>query len=288
MRCEGYSSLFMRFSLFVHDLAVYLNYHHSFPILHIVGISMGKRGASSSWNPALVNYTNDTCAVLDMILLPETSQQWLEWKWTIFQGFLSTRDQRLSHMQPVTSHTLRVQERRNSQRVTLWAQTQWKTAVLVGGRAAVRALTEPTVTRGRPSWEGTGERARLTELLCPCSRPGRLTSWAGRAVNKTHAGLRCPREPSQHKVKHSYTPAHTSLTNAQSGSYRKCLCLMVKFYVAAFPRWFPASEHSVIRVTIVTNVLLRRRRHFIFKAHFLPDSIHCASQLNNKERYYQI
>lgn len=154
----------------------------------------------------------------------------------------------LAHAACHLTHTLRVQGRRNSQRVTLWlpelwAQTQWKTAVLVGGRAAVRALTEPTVTRGRPSWEGTGERARLTELLCPCSRPGRLTSWAGRAVNKTHAGLRCPREPSQHKVKHSYTPAHTSLANAQSGSYRKCLCLTVKFYVAAFPRWFPASEH---------------------------------------------
>lgn len=56
-----------------------------------------------------------------------------------------------------------------------------------------------------PIWESTQERNRLTELLCPCSRPGRLTSWAGRAVNKTHAGLRCPREPSQHKVKHSYT-----------------------------------------------------------------------------------
>ncbi|KAF3860141.1 hypothetical protein F7725_000396 [Dissostichus mawsoni] len=44
-----------------------------------------------------------------------------------------------------------------------------------------------------------------TTVLCVITtsflerRPGRLTSWAGRAANKTHAGLRCPREPSQHK-----------------------------------------------------------------------------------------
>lgn len=168
-------------------------------------------------------------------------------------------------MQFLTSHMgskINEEKKKNWQKVTLslpelWAQPRWKTAVSVGGRAAIRALTGPTVSSGCPDRESTWKRNGLTELLCPRSRLGRLTSWAGRAVNKTRGGLRCPKEPSQHKVKHSYTlclhlPPQRSLWELD-----KVPMLVGKISCFSFSTigWFPASESRTRDIKIVTGLI---------------------------------
>lgn len=106
-----------------------------------------------------------------------------------------------------------------------------------------------------------GEQCAHWDPLCLCSRPGRLTSWARAAVNKTHAGWRHPRVPSQHKVKHSW-PLRSHAPPQRSAcvttlDVSNCLLTQRTFFF--FPKSFNYARRSsnMLQDRIVSAIICK-------------------------------
>lgn len=141
----------------------------------------------------------------------------------------------------------------------LWAETQWKTAVLVGGRAAIRSLTGPTVTRASPrSRKCPGEEwTHWATLSLFQAWKAHLMGREGCKQNSRRTAVSQRTQPAQGKafILPVLTPTSPTFTVRATQSAHAC---SQKFVSQLFHYWFPVSEHRRSHIKIVADLIWSR------------------------------